>query len=143
MESKYLEKFNSILALCQENTISGCFLYTGSISPSQKYPKIKITTLHSPYSMNMHVIIYKMWKNIQPQHRFLPNLDVSHLCHQPTCMKIEQLNLKSRQINNHRNLCNTNRACFGHSNQPNCIFSKFEIIQGFFYLLFYYIFNLN
>ena len=127
MENNYLDKLQSILALCQENTTSGCFLYTGSISPSQKYPKIKITTLHSPYSMNMHVFIYKMAKNIQPNHRFLPNQDISHLCHQPTCMKIGHLNLESRQINNHRKLCKSNRACFGHFNQPNCIFSKFRM----------------
>jgi hypothetical protein len=132
MASNHLDKFLNILASCQVNAISGCFLYTGSVSPSQKYPKVKITTLHSPYSMNMHVFIYKMSHNIQPQHRFPPNQDVSHLCHQPTCMQIGHLNLESRQINNHRKLCKTNGTCFGHFNQPDCKFSKFPIIYDVF-----------
>ena len=54
----------------------------------------------------------------------IPGTDqVSHLCHNPRCVRITHLHLESQEANNRRKPCHFNGACQGVC-VPECIFPK-------------------
>jgi len=121
MADNFLIKFQQILAKCQKNENSGCLEYTGRISPSQRYPKMKITHLSRPYTLNMHVFMYKVSKGITPYRPLPPSQEISHLCHNTHCLNTEHLNMESRRINSIRKNCKRHGVCSGHTGHPDCI----------------------
>ena len=54
----------------------------------------------------------------------IPETDqVSHLCHNPRCVRIAHLHLESQEANNRRKPCNFQGQCQGAC-VPNCIFPE-------------------
>ena len=49
--------------------------------------------------------------------------EVSHLCREQLCVKPEHLNLESHGENIKRKNCHKQNYCFGHGENPKCIFS--------------------
>ena len=122
MDNKFKSKSLEILAKCQKQTNPDCLIYTGRASPSQTYPKIKITHEKSKYYQNMHVFIYKVHHNILPYAKSAHNIEISHLCHNHLCLNVHHLNMESRSMNNIRKNCNRFKQCSGHNDNPDCIF---------------------
>ena len=53
---------------------------------------------------------------------FDSKMDVSHLCHLKSCIKVAHLNLETRSMNNKRKACVKVKKCYGHDPEPMCIF---------------------
>lgn len=121
MADKNLVKFNKILAKCQKNANSDCLEYCGRVSPSQTYPKIKITHLRHPMTLNMHVFIYKVARGMQPYVPLPQSQEISHLCHNAKCLNTDHLNMETRNINSIRKNCKRHGFCCGHVGHPHCI----------------------
>ena len=50
-------------------------------------------------------------------------LQISHICHLPSCAKAEHLTLESSKLNNDRKKCLAGKKCQGHGDEhPKCIF---------------------
>ena len=47
--------------------------------------------------------------------------DVSHLCHEPSCVKLTHLNHESHSVNINRKKCLKSLECTGHDPHPECI----------------------
>lgn len=46
--------------------------------------------------------------------------DVSHLCHNRCCVKLEHLSYEPHSINNQRLVCRNEGECFGHHGYSHC-----------------------
>ncbi|KAK7481522.1 hypothetical protein BaRGS_00027171 [Batillaria attramentaria] len=50
-----------------------------------------------------------------------PALEVSHRCHNKTCVGIDHLSLEPSQVNHDRRHCVECHVCFGHGHYPHCL----------------------
>ena len=95
------EKYLSLmLKTTPANNGMGCILYTGSKARADGYISIKIqyppggTKHHS----TVHRFIYSLYHHISNLQDIL-GLEVSHICHNKTCVNIHHLQLGYYQIN--------------------------------------------
>ena len=65
---------------------SDCLEYCGRVSPSQTYPKIKITHLRRPMTLDMHVFMYKVARGMQPYLPLSQSQEISHLSSADVCL---------------------------------------------------------
>ena len=61
-----------------------------------------------------------------------PHMDVSHLCHNNLCVKIEHLVLEDHIINMGRLECHNNQMC-SRKHQPDCLFPVCYLLNKVFF----------
>ena len=69
-------------------------------------------------SMNAHRFVYMVYApcpDIPPYH------DISHLCHNKSCVNLAHLSCEMHGINVQRTNCSQMKKCTGHGNHPPCI----------------------
>lgn len=86
---------------------------------SGRYKSIKLTMRGQQIYVKLHVLNF--WISLDFAKDFDLTKDVSHLCHEPSCVKIAHLNHESRSVNVLRKNCVKNLDCSGHDPHPECI----------------------
>ncbi|KAH3835674.1 hypothetical protein DPMN_109033 [Dreissena polymorpha] len=51
----------------------------------------------------------------------IDTMNVSHICHNKKCIKVEHLSYEPQSVNNSRKKCLATRECTGHHGYPKCI----------------------
>ena len=69
-----------------------------------------------------HVLSYFLKDNSFDCFNRTRTLDISHLCFHKLCVSPDHLSLESRQENIRRKQCHKKKYCFGHGENPKCIF---------------------
>ena len=90
---------------------------------------------HQPRFMRTHRLVYLL-SNIEqfPDYR-LPQtdkhddrLDVSHLCHNTLCIKLDHLVLEKHIVNNSRKVCKHLGTC-NHTHKPACLLNEWYALD--------------
>ena len=87
---------------------------------NQSYRSIGLTIRGEKIFVKHHCLSYWISKDF-PSDLDL-NLDISHLCHLRSCVKISHLHQESRSLNNSRKQCFAQMLCLGHDSAPDCVF---------------------
>ena len=87
---------------------------------NQSYRSIGLTIRGEKIFVKHHCLSYWISKDFPSE--FDLNLDISHLCHLRSCVKISHLHQESRSLNNSRKGCFSQRLCIGHESAPDCVF---------------------
>ena len=67
--------------------------------------------------VRVHQLIYYLFTG----HTHKADHELSHLCHQKTCVNFNHLNLEPHHINLQRRECFRKKVCKGHDSHPDCI----------------------
>ena len=81
---------------------------------------MQITLRGERFYVKLHCLNYWIGQDFSSD--ISKDLDISHLCHLRSCVKLTHLNAETRKINNQRKNCVKSKKCFGHDNQPDCLF---------------------
>lgn len=107
----------------------GCIMWAGTKKPNSEYGVIKISPPGlKPIVRGVHRAIFMCSiKNFN----IPPEMDISHICHNPLCVNIEHLTQELHIINMNRIECANAKYCT-RQHQPFCLFmpSKYIIIFG-------------
>ena len=87
---------------------------------SGAYKSVKVTIRGQPIVVKLHVLNYWVAKDFPRD--FDLTKDISHLCHERSCVKFLHLNQETRSVNNSRKNCSKALECCGHDPEPNCVF---------------------
>ena len=87
---------------------------------NQSYRSIGLTIRGEKIFVKHHCLSYWISKDF-PSDLDL-NLDISHLCHLRSCVKICHLHQEARIVNNSRKKCFAQMHCVGHESAPDCVF---------------------
>ena len=95
-----------------------CILWLGGTRAGYGWVKALLPN-GTKKTMNAQRFIYMVWRaspDIPPYH------DISHICHNKMCINLAHLTREPHHINMARKQCCGTGICFGHNEQPNCIF---------------------
>ena len=80
------------------------------------------TTCAFPGQPRMTFYAHRLVYQLQNQLLSLPiHLEVSHLCHNTKCVRIDHLNLETKEVNDDRRHCKNQGVCT-RDHLPHCIF---------------------
>jgi hypothetical protein len=111
---------------CEER--GDCLMWSQSVN-SSGYPqmRIKLANGAGAYAL-VHRLVYaiKSGRVLEPPHPGEMQYEVSHLCHNKTCMRFDHLVYEPKAINSDRRSCKSNGIChrehhFYRASYPNCI----------------------
>ena len=81
---------------------------------SSGYPQHRVTTPGKSFTESVHRMMYWLTSG-------KPRAQVSHLCHNKRCVRLEHLRDESASLNSERNTCNKEKSCNGHTDAPPCM----------------------
>ena len=117
----YMEKIRNKHSGCEEDPVGVCWDFVGRSKRGSRYKCIDVTipgigqTVRAAHRVAYMTSIAGSWS--------LPSeLEVSHLCCRPSCVRPAHLVLESREENQSRRGCNSLQRCLGHGTRPECIF---------------------
>lgn len=93
-----------------------CNLWTGTTSKG--YGVINVSFGPKEWrQMPVHRAAYFAHKSV-----YLPKeIEISHLCHNALCVRIDHLSAEPHHVNMNRLLCVNREQCFGHEGYKNCL----------------------
>lgn len=105
---------------------NGCELWKSQRSADRAYRPGS----NNYFSMKWSHGDLKCWPKVHHVSYFLetgelpiPNvIDISHLCHNPTCVNFKHLSREPRSVNEARRRCQLARRCTQEHDDPHCIF---------------------
>ena len=106
----------------QINCNESFFLWHASGHESPSYHQLRVSFRGESVRVYGHQLAFWVSQNFSKQ--FDPSLQISHLCHLPSCAKPEHLTLETAELNNTRKKCCINQKCQGHGQFQDCIFWK-------------------
>ncbi len=120
MDANFVVKYSYVL---RENTVpchhnGQCILWT-SCRDKSGYGRINLKINGQWKNWRTHRLSFLLYHNLQPTD--LLNKDVSHLCHNESCIEPAHLSLESREINNERKGCVHANFCQHHASFPDCM----------------------
>ncbi len=98
---------------------SGCILWKGTLKDGYGIIRKKLSCCKERVSLRCHRLTYILFH--RPGWEEMENLDVSHLCHEKTCINIDHLSLERHTINNNRLRCKKKDDCIGHVDKSDCV----------------------
>ena len=100
-------------------TPTGCLLWSGERG-SDGYGLFRFTYDKERYKVRVHRFLFFIDKRIPHYDKMA---QVSHICHNKLCIKMDHLNLEDAATNTERNICSRTpgQRCIGHNGAPNCI----------------------
>ena len=81
---------------------------------SSGYPQHRVTTQGISFTQSVHRLMYWLAGGT-------PTAQISHLCHNKRCVRLEHLRDESAELNSMRNTCNKEKFCKGHTDAPPCM----------------------
>lgn len=115
------DKYSAILTERYVLSPNGqCWLYLNEYvrrEKSTKYGYIRVklnekwTTLHA----------HKVAACCRDRVVYPKNIDISHLCHNSTCIRPEHLSAEPHHVNNNRRSCVEKNWCTEHAPYPDCL----------------------
>ena len=114
---KYRTKLQDKSALGENRE---CIIWTGTSTPNGKYG---IINCRFPGAIGWKsVYVHRLAYMIEHQSAYLPAVDVSHLCHNTSCINVTHLVLEPHGFNNSRQTCVSKGECVGHiAPLPPCL----------------------
>lgn len=85
------------------------------------YGFVKVSFLDKPVTMTAHRAMF-LCDHDELKFKTGAGYHISHLCHNPLCVKVEHLTIERGRVNQSRKRCNAKKVCAGHGNRPKCIF---------------------
>ena len=85
-------------------------------APDNKYGRISITFMGVSQSVGAHRASYMAFNEI-----FNLKNDISHICHQPSCVNPDHLSHEEHAVNLERAECREKGVCRGHACYKSCI----------------------
>lgn len=105
--------------------VDSCIEWTGSVNKSG-YADIylRLPNQKKKFHTYAHRGVYMLEHRLIEIPRIDNNgskLEVSHLCNNKICLKLQHLNLETSALNRERKMCHRSGMCIGHN--PTCIFN--------------------
>ena len=95
-----------------------CHLWQGRLDACG-YGEIRLMFRGRRISLKAHRAVFAM---SQPDvYLMSPNDDVSHLCFNKNCVKVNHLSLEPHSVNNKRLPCKNDGQCYGHYGFSDCL----------------------
>ena len=121
MEDRFFEKYSRKLHQRSVLAPNGqCVFWTGTLKQVKNINYGVICCKFGSVWKTMYVHRLKfMLENRIPD--LDPDDDVSHLCHNSLCMRIDHLSSEPHAVNNNRMACKNRARCSGHGPYRDCL----------------------
>ena len=87
---------------------------------ANRYQRVRVSFRGDSFLVYAHQLAYWVSQNFaMPSHS---SMEISHLCHLPSCAKAEHLTFEECITNTERKACHKAKVCKGHGDRPKCIF---------------------
>lgn len=131
MEAQFVEKYGAKLAESVEVESNGeCLLWIGYIKHDSIYGQISCKVDGKWTTKPVHRLKYALDNDIHVD-SYPSGWDISHLCHNPRCLRSEHLHLEPHTINNNRIHCKNADFCTSHVGHPDCMLHLVSIFTQF------------
>ena len=121
LELEGIEKFRELIFLYTINhnndLFSMCTLWNGPVN-RDGYGFVTVTFRGCRKILTAHRLAYYISHS---SHYLIPNMHVSHLCHNKLCVNLQHLSYESDSVNKKREICKHEGECKGHRGHRRCI----------------------
>lgn len=115
----FFEKYTKKLLDNSSDAEDGCRVWTKGLKKGGKYgvintefPEVGWRVIHA------HTLYYMCHHRV---YALPPKWDVSHLCHNGRCLRLDHLVLEPHAVNTSRQKCVNRGRCLGHGPYPRCM----------------------